>query len=161
MATLPEIYSALVGKGVGAGYAVIPEFRVRVEEATRIFDLVWAKQVARPLDQPERCNMRGWDVKAVFELEGYDVPYQRLQHHAQRFSTFRNPHTRESVQAHVVLYTGALNRDDYGEDPDKVAACVNKRGIPFTAATSPIRVWRGDELEKLYLTLAQSGVLAT
>jgi hypothetical protein len=107
-----ELYAKLVRMGTDAGYAVIPEFKVRCRgRRWKSIDLVWAKMRPKPL-AGQRCESLGlWQLFATFEIEGCDVPYSRIERHVKDLSAIRTSRGATKKPHHVVLYSKAYDRN--------------------------------------------------
>jgi hypothetical protein len=110
MATIEDIYSTLVREGVNRNLHVVPEFCVRSREHLfkKKIDVAWL----RPRDDPSRFgSLRRWQIVAAFEIEGHDVPLERLHRHSAQF---RQLWLEEGNRfpCYVPLYTRAHHRAD-------------------------------------------------
>jgi len=120
MSTIEEIYSALVKEGVRRKLTVVPEFCVSSRDHLfdKKIDVAWLK----PRDESARFrSLRRWKIIAAFEIEGYDVPLERLRLHSSQFRQLW-AEEGERFPCLVPLYTRAYHRTDavWGTDrPDR------------------------------------------
>lgn len=108
MATIEDIYSRIIAVGVQRGFHVIPEFHVTAHDHAfkKKIDVAWL----RPRDDQTRIgSLRRWEIIAAFEIEGYDVPFERIRIHSRQFSSLHDQEGRKFT-AFVVLYNEALHR---------------------------------------------------
>lgn len=117
MVTIEEVYSKLIQEGINRKYEVIPEFSVSVLSTgtakktynIKKIDLVWVKRRA-PIDETKVGSLRHWKIFAAFEIEGYNVPEQRIAMHRDQFKRL-GTECHEDVPSFVVLYTLAHHRN--------------------------------------------------
>ncbi len=114
MVTIEEVYSKLIREGIQRGYEVIAEFCVssRAQDFNKKIDIVWVQRRAARVDS-NVGSLRQWEVKAAFEIEGYNVPMDRIAMHKAQFDRLIADHT-DKFPFYVVLYT----RADHRTDPD-------------------------------------------
>lgn len=108
MSTIENIYASIVRTGVERGHYVVPEFCVTTK--SRLFqkyiDVVWLQ----PRNEPPRIgSLRRWRIVAAFEIEGYDVPIERIQIHSAQFQQLQEEEGT-MFPCIVPLYTEAYHR---------------------------------------------------
>jgi hypothetical protein len=108
--TKNDLYAYLIQKGVRKGFHAIPEFVVEVGRRRRKLDLVWATRRGVHRGAQNRPNHQHWKLKAVFEIEGSNVPMdgRGLQRHLASFRAVRR--CSATVKSYIVLYTAAFDR---------------------------------------------------
>ena len=119
MATIEEIYAYLTKKGVEHNFYVVAEFCASPNNSLfeKNIDLVWLSK--RDCADTERIgSLREWKIEAAFEIEGYDVPIDRIRIHSEQFNVLRNEE-RVKFPCYVPLYTEALHRSDPEWGTDK------------------------------------------
>ncbi len=105
MATIEEIYSQLIKEGVNRGLEVVAEFCVapRSQLFEKKIDVAWVRR----RDEPDRFgSLRRWKIVAAFEIEGYDVPLDRLHLHTAQFRQLWEEE-KERFPCVIPLYTKA------------------------------------------------------
>lgn len=127
MTTIEQAYSSLVSLGVRKKYNVIPEFCIAPRTAlfNKKIDLVWVEE----RDEVEKNgSLRYWRIVAAFEIEGYNVPLDRLRMHASQFDNLRQD-AGDVYPSFVVLYTRAHHRrnPDWGSNMKDVDQCIKQR----------------------------------
>ncbi|WP_422847257.1 hypothetical protein ACOYR4_15755 [Acidovorax sp. M14] len=116
MVTIEDLYSTLIREGVRRNLDVVAEFCVAPRN--RLFekkiDLAW---VRRREDANRFGSLRRWQIVAAFEIEGYDVPLDRLELHTSQIKQLWEEE-RECFPCFVPLYTRAFHRTnpDWGND---------------------------------------------
>lgn len=108
MATIEDISSGIIAAGVRRSLFVVPEFQVTARDYgfEKKIDVAWLRQRD---DQARIGSLRRWEIVAAFEIEGYDVPLERIRIHSKQFSRL---HVQEgcAFPSFVVLYNEALHR---------------------------------------------------
>lgn len=108
--TKNDIYAFLIALGVNHGYAVIPEFSVKLPGNTKrkkVIDLVWAKK--KPNTGKITNTLDQWQLVAAFEIEGCNVRKEPEFSRHLDFEHVKNSNG-EQLQKYVVLYTNAYDR---------------------------------------------------
>lgn len=108
MPTIEQIYATVIREGVERGHHVVPEFCVT--PSSRLFqkniDIAWLQ----PRYEPDRVgSLRRWRIVAAFEVEGYDVPIERIQIHSAQFAQLRADEGN-AFPCLIPLYTEAYHR---------------------------------------------------
>jgi hypothetical protein len=116
MATIEDIYSQLIKEGVDRKLEVVAEFCVapRNQLFEKKIDVAWVRR----RDEPDRFgSLRRWQIVAAFEIEGYDVPLDRLRLHTSQFRQLWDEE-KEQFPCVIPLYTRAYHRadPDWGND---------------------------------------------
>lgn len=116
MVTIEDVYSELIREGVGRNLHVVAEFCVAPRSGLfeKSIDIAWLRQ----RDDPARFgSLRRWQIVAAFEVEGYDVPFDRIQLHTSQFKQLWDEEGSE-FPCFVPLYTRAFHRKDpdWGSD---------------------------------------------
>lgn len=147
MSTIEDIYAALVREGVRRGHFVVPEFCVA--PSSRLFqkniDVAWLE----PRDEPDRFgSLRRWKILAAFEIEGYDVPIERIQAHSAQFGHLQ---ADEGIRfpCIVPLYTQAHHRANPTWGSATPQAKIAERQAVAEAAGGIVKVCDGRELQWL------------
>lgn len=112
MATIEDIYAHLIKQGVERQFNVVAEFCAAPNSSLfeKNIDLVWlTKRI--PADPSRVGSLREWKIEAAFEIEGYDVPLDRIRIHSEQFKVLRADEKAE-FPCYVPLYTEALHRSD-------------------------------------------------
>jgi hypothetical protein len=116
MATIEDLYSQLIREGVSRKLEVVAEFCVgpRSRLFEKKIDVAW---VRRRNDPARFGSLRRWQIVAAFEIEGYDVPLDRLQLHSSQFKQLWEEED-ERFPCFIPLYTKAYHRTDpdWGSD---------------------------------------------
>lgn len=116
MTTIEDLYSSLTREGVGRKLDVVAEFCVAARD--RLFeksiDIAWLR---RREDAAQVGSLRRWEIVAAFEIEGYDVPLNRIQLHTSQFKQLWDEEGRR-FPCFIPLYTRAFHRTDpdWGSD---------------------------------------------
>lgn len=123
MFTIEEIYAAVIREGVSRGFSVVPEFSVAAADKTfkKRIDVAW---LLPRNDEAKNGSLRRWKIAAAFEIEGYDVPLDRIELHSAQFNRLQND-WGESFPCFVPLYTIATHRSNAhwgSETPDRYIA---------------------------------------
>lgn len=120
MATIEDLYTRLIREGVVRNLEVVAEFCV--SPRSRLFekkiDVAW---VRKREDAARFGSFRHWQIVAAFEIEGYDVPLDRIHMHTSQFRQIWDDDS-QSFPCFIPLYTRALHRADphWGSDkPDR------------------------------------------
>ena len=126
--TLEKISAILTSEGSRREYSVIPEFPISINSDEAIesasdsnkrpkkLDIVWANE------RPEPKNLTGslseWDVKVVFEIEGFDAPPDSMRRHQKHRDDLAAK--RIDIPFIIILYSRALHRSasNYGDNPE-------------------------------------------
>ena len=144
-----ELYAKLVELGSRKGYAVIPEFKFKTTPRSRnwkYIDLVWARKRPRRLARQPCESLCLWEIFATFEIEGCNVPYQRIQDHVEALSMIRKPRGLRERSHHIVLYSAAYDRKNW-LDSRQVEAATQRRQEHF--AHSTVSVIDGSSLKAI------------
>jgi len=110
VATMEEIYAAIIRAGVLRKLTVVPEFCVQSLDGAvkKKIDIAWLS----PRNSSRRVGaLRRWRLIAAFEIEGYNVPLARIRTHSEGFRQLRKDE-RRSFPCYVVLYNQAHHRLD-------------------------------------------------
>lgn len=119
-ASYQEIAAYICREGSDRGYSVIPEVRLPTAEGRMHVDLVWAVRLPEPSQHPpDRVTgfLSRWQLIATFEIEGADVPLDRLETHLERAEALVNM-DGSSPEKFVVLYTQHHGREGWGADTE-------------------------------------------
>ncbi|RYH60870.1 MAG: hypothetical protein EON54_10645 [Alcaligenaceae bacterium] len=147
MPTIEHIYAAVVREGVRRGHFVVPEFCAT--PSSRLFqkniDVAWLE----PRDEPDRIgSLRRWRIVAAFEIEGYDVPIERIQTHSAQFEHLQaDEGTR--FPCIVPLYTQAHHRANPTWGNAAPQTRIAERQAAAKAAGGMVKVCDGRELDWL------------
>lgn len=148
MATIEDLYTCLIRAGVSRDLDVVAEFRVapRSRSFEKKIDVAWLR---RREDADRFGSLRRWRIVAAFEIEGYDVPLDRLELHTSQFKQLWEEEG-ERFPCFVPLYTEAFHRADpnWGRDnPERKiqqrveeARHMSKRSSSATSKTDWSRV---------------------
>lgn len=143
MSTIEQIYAAVVREGVRRGHHVVPEFCVT--PSTRLFqkniDVAWLE----PRDESSRFgSLRRWKIVAAFEIEGYDVPIERIQTHSAQFQHLQADE-ESRFPCLVPLYTEAHHRANPNWGNANPQAHIAERQSVAEAAGGIVKVCDGRE----------------
>lgn len=149
MTTLHAIAAEIVRTGVLRGFHVVPEFPLLVDLQgnTKRIDLTWFSTLpSARLDnaRQQRC------IRALFEIEGYDVPVARIRQHAIQIGA--TPHRAalaEDARCYIVLYNEAHHRktEKWGSaNPEKA---ISRRVAEAHRAGGLVEVRDGRDLRWL------------
>jgi hypothetical protein len=147
MSTIEEIYAAIVKEGVKRGHHVVPEFSLT--PSSRLFqkkiDVTWLE----PRDEPERLgSLRHWKIIAAFEIEGYDVPVERILVHSAQF---RQIHVDEGATFPCIipLYSRASHRSNPNWGNATPEAYIRERADAAIKSGNYVQVCDGRRLQFL------------
>lgn len=117
--TKNDLYAYLIREGVNRGYEVIPEFVVDLPEGkTKKVDLVWATRNGDHQGTQNQRNHAYWDLKAIFEIEGSNVPETpQFARHVESFPLIAIDYGHD-VERYVILYTDAFDRKHWPQNRD-------------------------------------------
>ena len=144
MATIEDVYSTLVREGVRREFVVVPEFCVstRARLFEKKIDVAWLA----PRDEPSRVgSLRRWKIVAAFEIEGYDVPLDRIQMHSAQFQQIW-AEEEGRFPCFVPLYTSALHRTDPHWGTGNPEPHIEKRKAEAAKWGNVVRVQDGRDL---------------
>lgn len=147
--TKNDLCAFLIKEGLRRGFEVMPEFSIDLPPRTvtnrsgkrvpkrvkKIVDLVWA---VRNDDHPgpqDKSNANYWTLKAIFEIEGCNIPRgttakKGFRRHIASFPQIANLNGGP-LQKYVVLYTNAHDR-------------YWPSGMPFQQKVDERKKWGGD-----------------
>jgi hypothetical protein len=96
-----------------------------------------------------------FQVVAVFEVEGFDVPLNTISLHSEVY-----PQVRKLLQAkfpcYVPIYTLATHRPNYGQDAELVQRCVLERQARAAQHGNSVQVCDGAQRDSLVLMCKRS-----
>ena len=112
-------------------------------------DIVWGELREHP-DVNKVGSLKRWKISAAFEIEGYDVPLERIEMHKAQFRRLLDDH-KEDFPIFVVLYTRADHRTDpdWG-DGDKRREEKLSRRITNGGQAGPVQVVDGRHLDPVF-----------
>lgn len=144
MATIEDIYAALIKEGVRRELHVVPEFCVTPK--TRLFekkiDVAWLRQRD---DSVRVGSLRRWKIVAAFEIEGYDVSLDRLRMHSEQFQHLWAD--EDNFPCFVPLYTQAFHRVNPDWGNRNLAAKIQQHVNKACSLGSVIQVKDGRNLD--------------
>lgn len=144
MSTIELISSEIIRVGVSRGFAVVPEFSVAgpTLACRKKIDLVWLK--ARR-DDSLSGSLRDWRISVAFEIEGFNVPAQRIASHAKQFSVLQGMNGK-SFTCYAVLYSSARHRRNPSWGCAHPEGLISKRRDVARFAGSSMLVVDGREM---------------
>jgi hypothetical protein len=131
----------------------VPEFKVRYRKssgalAAKTADMVW---VNTPDGQADVSNGQ-FEVVAIFEIEGFDVPISTISHHSEVYGHIEQRPPSDPI-CHVPLYRFALHRPGYGHHAETANGCIGDRKMRAEELGSVVQVCDG--AERLWLERAR------
>lgn len=125
MATIEDLYACLVREGVSRNLDVVAEFCVapRSQLFEKKIDIAWLRKRE---DKARFGSLRQWQIVVAFEIEGYDVPLNRLRLHTSQFKQLWEE-GRERFPCYIPLYTQAFHRTDPDWGNDKPESKIQQR----------------------------------
>lgn len=155
MVTIEDVYSKLIEEGIERGYKVLAEFSVNPIDRTfnKKIDIVWSK-LREQQDASRTGSLKRWKIIAAFEIEGYDVPLERIEMHKAQYRRLINDN-KEDFPLFVVLYTRADHRTDpdWGDGDKRRADKLSSR-ITEAGHGEPFQVVDGRALDEVFQGIA-------
>lgn len=120
--TKEQLYSDIAEAGLATGFLVVPEFEVyhltsSGARAAKRADMAWINI--------GDANA-GFELVAVFEIEGFDVPMATIAWHSEVYANIETA-PPSGVLCYVPLYSFAMRRRGYGSNAEVVARCIGER----------------------------------
>lgn len=147
--SMERIYADIVSAGHEAGFMVVPEFKLSCGSTNhpraKKPDVVWV--VARKETAVE-CTTPPYRVLAAFEVEGFNVPLDTMDHHVRVYRKARRK-LKSEFPCYVAIYSRALHRVNYGRDAKKVEQCLQERRHQVANDRDVIEVCDGTERDWL------------
>jgi hypothetical protein len=87
LGTKEQLYSDIAAAGLALGLIVVPEFKVHYRKSSGVLaaksaDMAW---IRTRNGRAEESNAQ-FDIVAIFEIEGFDVPVSTISYHSEVYA---------------------------------------------------------------------------